>query len=78
MLTLILIILLKNIYIAVEKEKIYMLVVITVLCLQSAMEHHLIQYWYNPFLLITFSYVLDLKRDKKKKERDEIWIENLN
>ena len=77
-LTLILIILLKNIYIAVEKEKIYMLVVITVLCLQSAMEHHLIQYWYNPFLLITFSYVLDLKRDKKKKERDEIWIENLN
>lgn len=38
------------------KEKRYMIVLaILIVCLQSIMEHHLIQYWYNPLIITVFS-----------------------
>ena len=34
-----------------------MLIVLLLLLIQSTMEHHLIQYWYNPFLVLIFAKI---------------------
>lgn len=50
------------------KEKKYMIVLaILIVCLQSMMEHHLIQYWYDPLVITVFS---------RCRVRDEIKLDD--
>lgn len=62
--------------IRLQKEKEYIWeIVIIILILQCFMEHHFIQYWYNPFLMLIFSKII--KEDKKENKLAEIIDLNL-
>lgn len=55
----------------------YMILCVLMVLIQSIMEHHYIQYWYNPFLVFTFSYIgkNEYKRPLANKNHE---ILNLN
>lgn len=40
----------------ISKHKYYWAIMLFLICVQSMMEHHFIQYWYNPMLLATFAF----------------------
>ena len=52
-----------------------MLICIMMILIQSIMEHHYIQYWYNPFLVAMLA-VLDT--EEKNTMINSYTIENLN
>lgn len=55
-------------------KKYFLMLVVFMIFIQSVMEHHYIQYWYNPFLLVFFcEYTAEKKNDNDKKD-----ILNLN
>lgn len=71
-LILILSVLIMKILENIEKKDAYFIVVIIILCLQSVMEHHMVQYWYNPFLLMWLTHykdgkdIINLKQEKNQ------------
>ena len=58
-----------------NKKASYMLICIMMILIQSIMEHHYIQYWYNPFLVAMLA-VLDT--EEKNTMINSYTIENLN
>lgn len=59
----------------VKNSKNTWIIVICIIIIQSIMEHHYIQYWYNPFIIILFSDCLN--KSKKFMNTDEKVL-NLN
>lgn len=57
-----------------EKTKEWGLIVaLFVICIHSIMEHHLIQYWYNPFIIAVFSACnIDKLRINKNPRRGKV------
>ena len=55
----------------IEDTKVYWCMALIVIAIQSAMEHHFIQYWYNPFLVALFSKVTlnECKVEKNENNR---------
>lgn len=70
----ILIIIEKNIYRAYKKNDYMVILVLEIVCLQSIMEHHMIQYWYNPYIITLFCYWIK----KNSVEENNDMIVNLN
>ena len=52
--------------IAIEKNDIFICMVIIMIALQGFTEHHLAQYWYNPFILMFFTNYLKNENTYKK------------
>ena len=50
-------ILVKEVYEFQNKKKFIWISMLFVICIQSIMEHHMIQYWYNPFVIVAFSFI---------------------
>lgn len=50
----------------ISKHKYHCAVIFIIICMQSMMEHHFIQYWYNPMLLAAFSLFLSENNDVGK------------
>ena len=63
------------IYRMIHKEQVMMLVIVIIVSIQSVMEHHYIQYWYNPFILLFFSKYYN---EKKVRKNDKELVINLN
>ena len=61
-----------QIYIKYKEKKYIQIIIIIVLLTQSLMEHHLIQYWYNPWVICYLTSFLGTLNDyeiKKKKNQ---------
>lgn len=72
-LVLICVMLSHNMHKYVKKNDVIKIVMLTVICIHSAMEHHLIQYWYNPFVVAFFSiYGMDKTNINRNPRRGKI------
>lgn len=60
----------------IKNEKILWSIMMIIIVIQGMTEHHLIQYWYNPFLVFFFSKLTSGKSKKRAISRSEIM--NLN
>lgn len=56
----------------IEDTKVYWCMALIVIAIQSAMEHHFIQYWYNPFLVALFSKVTQNECKVEKNENNRV------
>ena len=67
---LILIIVMNSIYVikCFKEKNIYWITMLSIIALQGFTEHHLIQYWYNPFLIFLLSGNCKMKKEKPKKD----------
>lgn len=59
-----------------DTRKLFWCIVLVVVAIQSATEHHFIQYWYNPFLITLFSKIV--LNECKYDSNDKIRILDLN
>lgn len=59
-----------------DTRKLFWCIVLVVIAIQSATEHHFIQYWYNPFLIVLFTNEKSKFKCKVKNCKDE--VVNLN
>lgn len=59
-----------------DTRKLFWCIVLVVVAIQSATEHHFIQYWYNPFLIIMFA--TKKKKANYKEHNQYVKIINLN
>ena len=57
-----------------KKNDYMVILVLEIVCLQSIMEHHMIQYWYNPYIITLFCYWIK----KNSVEENNDMIVNLN
>ena len=55
----------------------YMILCVMMVLIQSIMEHHYIQYWYNPYLIFAFSYI-GIKKNNSSMLKNDNEILNLN
>ena len=53
-----------------ERKRVFWLIVLIIILIQSATEHHFVQYWYNPFLM--FYLAENSKLYKKRKKYEEV------
>lgn len=58
-----------------NKKTCYMLICVMMILIQSVMEHHYIQYWFNPFLIALFAMV---DTEEKNISINSYAIEDLN
>lgn len=69
-----------DMYKFVENKNLVCMIMLFVICMHSVMEHHLIQYWYNPFV-ITFFTICNRKDDyiinKPRRGKVELNVEEL-
>lgn len=55
-----------------DTRKLFWCIVLVVVAIQSATEHHFIQYWYNPFLIVLFTNKQSNVKRKMKNHKDEV------
>ena len=58
-----------------NKKTCYMLICVMMILIQSVMEHHYIQYWFNPFLIALFAMI---DTEEKNTSINSYAIEDLN
>ena len=58
-----------------NKKTSYMLICVMMILIQSVMEHHYIQYWFNPFLIALFAMI---DTEEKNTSINSYAIEDLN
>lgn len=58
-----------------NKKSCYMIICIMMVLIQSVMEHHYIQYWFNPFLIAMFAM---FDKEEKNTSINSYAIEDLN
>lgn len=60
-------------YLLWKENKAIYITVILIMCLQCLMEHHLLQYWYNPFMIAVFSvHISKINLGNEEKINDDL------
>ena len=67
-----------EIYRFVVEKKILIIIVMSMIAIQSFMEHHYIQYWYNPFTIIIFASMSYAGRESLHTKKEEVMDLNRN
>lgn len=61
-----------KIYRFVVEKKILIIIVMSMIAIQSIMEHHYIQYWYNPFTITIFASMSYAGRESLHIKKEEV------
>ena len=61
-----------KIYRFVVEKKILIIIVMSMITIQSIMEHHYIQYWYNPFTITIFASMSYAGRESLHIKKEEV------
>lgn len=61
-----------KIYRFVVEKKILIIIVMSMITIQSLMEHHYIQYWYNPFTITIFASMSCVGRESLHIKKEEV------
>lgn len=67
-----------KIYRFVVEKKILIIIVMSMITIQSLMEHHYIQYWYNPFTITIFASMSYAGRESLHIKKEEVMDLNRN